>query len=187
MSQDMGAAIFYQLQQLNINSGAFSVPNASQHYSTVPGVSACSVAQQNISPYNSTKSCVSACSLGQQVISSNVSTVPCVSDCSVGQQNISSNLNFATMPNVGYISSVSQQYISPTANVGIKSVGNTPCNIYSIHNASISALPSTGVTACNSMTAVPSVCTSTTYSGVSSVPRVGTFLNAPSVPIMDTT
>ncbi len=44
ISQDMGAAISYQLQQLNINSGTLSVPNDSQHYSTVPGVSACSVA-----------------------------------------------------------------------------------------------------------------------------------------------
>ncbi len=91
------------------------------------------------------------------------------------------------MPNVGNISSVVQQYISPTANVVITSVGNTPCNIYSMHNASISALPSTSVTTCNSMTAVPSVCTSTSHSGVSSVPSVGTFLSAPSVPNMDTT
>ncbi len=73
MSQDMGTAILYQLQQLNINSGALSVPNSSQHYSTVPGVSACSVSQQNISSSISTKQGVSACSVGQQVISSNVS------------------------------------------------------------------------------------------------------------------
>ncbi len=125
--------------------------------------------------------------MGQQVISSNVSTVPCVSACSVGQQNISPNLNFAAMPILVSISCIGQQYISPTVNVGITSVGNTPYNIYSMHNASISALPSTCVTACNSMPAVPSVCTSTSDSGVSSVPSVGTFLSAPSVPNMDTT
>ncbi len=111
---------------------------------------------------------------------SNVSTVPCVSAYSVGQQKISPN--FASVPNVGDIASVGQQYISPTANVGIISVGNTPCKIY---NASIPALSSAGVTTCNSMTAVPSVCTSTSHSGVSSVPSVGTFLSAPSVPNMD--
>ncbi len=37
------------------------------------------------------------------------------------------------------------------------------------------------------MTAVPSVYTSTSDSGVSSVPSVGTFRSAPSVPNMDTT
>ncbi len=187
MSQDMGTAILYQLQQLNIDIVALSVPNASQHYSTVPGESACSEGQQNSSPHISTKPCVSACSVDQQVISSNVSTVPCVSDCSVGQQNISPNFNFATVPNVGNIASVGQQYISPTTNVGITSVGNTPCNIYSMHNASISTLPSAGVSACNSMTAVLSVCTSTSHSSVSSVLSVGTFLSTPSVSNMDTT
>ncbi len=115
MSQDMGAAILYQLQQLYINSGAISVLNASQ-YLTVPGVSACSVDQQHIS--------------------SSIFTKPCVSACSVGQQNISPH--FATVPNVGNIASIALQYISPTANVGITSVGNTPCNIYSMHNSSIS-------------------------------------------------
>ncbi len=173
MSQDMGAAILYQLQQLNINSGALSVLNASQHYSTVPGVSAFSVGQQNISSSFSTKPGPSACSVGQQVIPSN----PCVSACSVGQQNISPNLNFTSVPNVG----------NSATNVGITSVGNTPCNIYSMHDASISALPSAGVAARNSMTAVPNVCTSTSHSGISSVPSVGTFLSAPSVPNMDTT
>ncbi len=84
-----------------------------------------------------------------------MSTVPCVSACSVGQQNISPNLNFASIPNVGNISSAGQQYISPTAKVGMTSVGNIPCNIYSMHNASISTLPSAGVTVSNSMTAVP--------------------------------
>ncbi len=79
----MGASILYQLQQLHINSGALSVPNASQHYLTVSGVS--------------------ACSLGQQVISTNVSTVPCISACSAGQQNMSPNLNIAAMTNVGNI------------------------------------------------------------------------------------
>ncbi len=77
-----------------------------------------------------------------------------------------------------------QNYISSTANVGIISVGNTPCNIYSMHNASISALLSSGVTACNNMTAIPSVCTSTSHSVASSVPSVGTFLSTPSVPNM---
>ncbi len=47
--------------------------------------------------------------------------------------------------------------------------------------------PAQVLRACNSMTAVPSVYTTSTHSGVSSVPSVGTFLSAPSVPNMDTT
>ncbi len=45
-----------------------------------------------------------------------------------------------------------------------------------------------GVTACSCMSLVPSVCTSTSYSGLSSVTSVGTtsFISAPLVPNMGT-
>ncbi len=91
MLQDMGAAILYQLQQLNINSGVSSVPNTGQHYSAVPSgsFSVPDVGHQNISLISS----VGITSIGQP----NMSTIPCVSACCVGQQNISPNYFYNTM------------------------------------------------------------------------------------------
>ncbi len=50
ISQDMGTAILYKLQQLHINSGLSSVSNTDQHYLAVPSgsFSLLDVGQQDI-------------------------------------------------------------------------------------------------------------------------------------------
>ncbi len=136
MSEDMGATILGQLQQLNINSGVSStVPNADQHYSAVPSgsFSVPDVGHQNISSISSV--CIT--SMGQP----NMSTIPCVSAYSMAQQNIFTIHipNIFTVPSVGSITSVGQQHISSTPRLGLISVGTTPYNVYSMPSVNISA------------------------------------------------